>query len=208
MRVLTCSLACVLATAAVCDAARLLELVLLDALQAALNAGKPISFATPGRPESEASIPVCTLLDGSPRWLPGIPKGDAHTISVTLSVLGLKQKKMQNNRASNVKAGDFEVHPLLAGRVRQDVTLADDEAACLQNQGPGGCKCTVSPKRTAGTYSALTKHGVLAAASGLVALTLSPANVGTAFTSLGTGKLNAALDTIFPSEQRLAPGTV
>ena len=95
------------------------------------------------------------------------------------------------------------MHSLLADSVRQDVTLADDEAACLQNQGPGGCKCTVSPKRTAGTYSALTKHGVLAAASGLVALTLSPANVGTAFTSLGTGKLNAALDTIFPSEQRL-----
>jgi hypothetical protein len=176
----------------------------LDALQAALNAGKPIVFATLGRPESEASIRVCTLPDGSPRWVPGIPKGDAHTISVTLSLLGLKQIKIHNK----VKAGDFEVHPLLAGRVRQDVTLADDEAACLQNQGPGGCKCTVSPKRTAGTYSALTKHGVLAAASGLVALTLSPANVGTAFTSLGTGKLNAALDTIFPSEQRLAPGTV
>ena len=206
MRVLTCSLACVLAAAAVCDAAQLLEFVPLDALQAALNAGKPISFATPGRPESEASIPVCTLPDGSPRWLPGISKGhrNAHAISVALSVLGLKQKKILHN----VKAGDFEVHPLLADRVRQDVTLTDDEATCLQNQGPGGCKCTVSPKRTAGTYSALTKHGVLAAASGLVALTLSPANVGTAFTSLGTGKLNAALDTIFPSEQRLAPGTV
>ena len=116
-----------------CDATQLLELVPLDALQAALNVGKPISFATPVRPESEASIPVCTLPDGSPRWLPGIPKGhrNAHAISVALSVLGLKQKKILHN----VKAGDFEVHPLLAGRVRQDVTLADDEAACLQNQG-------------------------------------------------------------------------
>ena len=135
MRVLTCSLACVLAAAAVCDAAQLLEFVPLDALQAALNAGKPISFATPGRPESEASIPVCTLPDGSPRWVPGIPKGDAHTISVTLSLLGLKQIKVQNK----VKAGDFEVHPLLAGRVRQDVTLADDEscrpAACVYRSG-------------------------------------------------------------------------
>ena len=113
MRVLTCSLACVLAAAAVCDAAQLLEFVPLDALQAALNAGKPIVFATPGRPESEASIPVCTLPDGSPRWVPGIPKGDAHTISVTLSLLGLKQKKIQ----TKVKAGDFEVHPLLAAGI-------------------------------------------------------------------------------------------
>ena len=94
-------------------------------------------FATPGRPESEASIPVCTLPDGSPRWLPGIPKGhrNAHAISVALSVLGLKQKKILHN----VKAGDFEVHPLLAGRVRQDVTLADDEscrpAACVYRSG-------------------------------------------------------------------------
>ena len=94
MRILTCSLACVLAAAAVCDAGQLLEFVPLDALQAALNAGKPISIATPRRPESEASIPMCTLPDGSPRWLPGIPKGyrNAHAISVTLSVLGLKNK--------------------------------------------------------------------------------------------------------------------
>jgi hypothetical protein len=92
----------VLAAAAVCDAAQLLEFVPLDALQAALNAGKPISFATPGRPESEASIPVCTsctLPDGSFRGLPGMPKGyrNAHAISVTLSVLGLKQKQIQGN---------------------------------------------------------------------------------------------------------------
>ena len=62
------SLACVLAAAVVCDAAQLLEFVPLDALQAALNAGKPIVFATPGRPESEASIPVCTLPDGIPEY--------------------------------------------------------------------------------------------------------------------------------------------
>ena len=47
MRVFTCSLACVLAATAVCDAAQLLEFVQLDALQATLNVGKPISFATP-----------------------------------------------------------------------------------------------------------------------------------------------------------------
>jgi hypothetical protein len=61
------------------------------------------------------------------------------------------------------------------------------------------------PKRTAaGTYSALTTHGVLAAVSGLVALTLAPANVGNTFTVVVTGKLNAALDAIFPSERGLA----
>jgi hypothetical protein len=87
----------VLATTTVCDAAQLLGFVPLDALHTALNAGKPITFATPGRPESEAFIPVCTLPDGSPRWLPGIPKGDAHAISVTLIMLGLKQKRNQGN---------------------------------------------------------------------------------------------------------------